>query len=266
MRVLSFMLSAFTLAAAVSCTFCSTKSYDKTCFTRYLSKVNQLNEKFKDSDKAKQMDFSCQFAINITLEALQKTSNNDQCVSNLLSSKKVPDVLLRKYLAPQMDNGKKNFTFNKEFDDFRRKSSTVASIVCNNKEIFRPNIRQMMRTAKLHKESKSKELKCLEIYIKKPQNQILTQECIETVDEVRREFYQRINDDSKRAFIEPYDQLIDFDCGREHIVQNQLFEKVFFFVVLAITRDLNDKQIENVGKNTDGAVDKSQKIIFECMK
>lgn len=239
-------------------------SFDKSCFIQYLIKNNQLDgEKFKNFNQNKPLESECETAVNSTLEAL-KTSSQDKCVVEFLNKKDVAEVLLRQYLKPQMDNNLNQVTFDDQFTEFRWKTVNITSIICKNKSIFRPNVAELMRGAKQHKESKAKELKCIELYIKKP-NQKLSDECQKVINYVKNDFYQQIEYDVKTAFASPYDNLINFECGREKADQFKLFERVFFFVVLATSRDLSDKQINTVAKNTDNAISSSQKVIFECI-
>jgi hypothetical protein len=122
----------------------------------------------------------------------------------------------------------------------------------------------LMKYARNNKESKQTELKCLEMYSKN--SATLTEECISIVQGMKNEFNERIDNDVKKAFAPPNDQLIDFECGKKKIENDQMFKRFSFFVVLATSRDMSDKQIEAVAKSTIGSVNNAQKTIFECLK
>jgi hypothetical protein len=122
-----------------------------------------------------------------------------------------------------------------------------------------------MRYARDNKESKEKELKCLEIYVKKSPNLILSEECVELVKKFKDEFNDRMEYDIKKAFAPPNDKIVDFECGKNKAEEGKMFERFSFFVVLATSRDMTDKQIDAVAKNAEMSVNNAQKTMYECL-
>jgi hypothetical protein len=250
------------LAAHQCCAIANT--YDKSCFISFLIRVNQVDARFSNLIRPDLAVEECEAAVNLTLDALKSSSANP-CVTDFLNKKDVSELLLRQYLKPQLKNNKSIVVFDEQFTEFRKKTVNVSAVVCSNKALFRPDVADLMRSAKQHKSSRAGELKCIELYIKKP-NQPLSSDCQKVRDYVKNDFYKKIDYDVTTAFLPPHDQLISAECLREKAQQFKLFERVFFFVVLATTRDLNEKQIGSIAKNTDSTIGNSQKVIFECMK
>jgi hypothetical protein len=239
-------------------------SYDKSCFIKYLLKHNQIDEKYnKYGYKNQTLDAKCQMAIDSAIKSMQ-TVSKDECVINFLRSKGVPEVLMKKYLAPQLDNGQDKITFNENFTTFRSKVLNITTIVCRNQKIFRPNVAQIMNDAKEHKDTRAGELKCIELYIKRQTDQ-MSHDCWVVVEYARNNFYQTLENDARAAFMPPNDNLVDINCGKQKAYELKFFERVFFFVVLATTKNLNDRQINTIAKSTDNAILNSQKFAFECM-
>ncbi|CAG9797852.1 unnamed protein product [Chironomus riparius] len=266
MKSFGIVLSIISIICVIGSCYGKNNRYSKSCFVRYLLKTNQIDAKYKKFiNDAEVSPNDCEMAVNLTLDAI-RTASKEPCIASFLKKKDVAEVLLRKFLMPQLDNGDKQVViFDDQFTEFRRKIVDISSVVCNNPKIFRPDVAKLMREAKSHKESKARELKCLEIYIKKPANQILTDECKKVVDYVRKDFYGKMDSDMKTSFAAPNDQLLKMECVKEKAEQFKMFERVFFFVVLSTSRDMNDKQINAVAKNADIAINSSQKVIFECM-
>lgn len=265
MKSLNFLLSTLAIVIVlVNESTCNKNSYDKLCYVRYLLKNNLLDGNFRIFNSNDPLDVQCETAVNLTLEAI-RTSSKESCVVEFLNRKDIPDVLLKKYLMPQLVNGENQVIFDGRFTEFRKKAVNVSIIACNNRDTFKPDIVAWMKYARNNKESKAKELKCLEAYIKKSPNFILDDECIAAVESIKNEFNQRIDTDMKKAFALPNDQLIDYECSMKKVEGDKMFEKFSFFVVLATSRDLNDKQIEKIAKSTVGSVNNAQKTIFECM-
>lgn len=261
MRSLVLVLSILSIISVI---YCENNSYSKSCFVKFLLQVNQIDGKYKKYiSKNEQPGEDCEQAVNQTLDAI-RTSSKEPCILEFLNKKGVAEVLLRKFLMPQLDNGIERVTFNDQFTDFRKKVVDTSSVVCSNPRIFRPDVAKRMREAMSFKESKAREIKCLEIYIKHP-NQVLTEDCRKVVDYARSDFYGRMQNEMKAAFAPPNDQLFDMDCSMEKALQVKLFERVYFFVILATTRNMTDKQIDTVAKNANIAINNSQKVIFECM-
>lgn len=242
---------------------CMKNSYDKLCFIRYLVKNNLLDGNFKIFNVKEALEPQCETAVNLTLEAL-RTSSQEPCVVEFLNRKDIPDVLLKKFLMPQLTNGENRVVFDNRFTEFRKRAVNASVILCNNQNTFNPDIVALMKYARNNKDSKQKELKCLEIYSKNPSS--LTTECIDIVQQMKNEFNERIDSDVRKAFTPPNEQLIDFDCGKNRIENDQMFKRFSFFVVLATSRDMSDKQIEAVAKSTVGSVNNAQRTIFECLK
>lgn len=239
-------------------------SYDKLCYIRYLVKNNLLEGNFRVFNMNDQLEAHCESAVNLTLEAI-RTSSKEPCVAEFLNRKDVRDVLLKKYVMPQLVNGENKISFDSRFTDFRKRAVNISVIACNNKDTFKPDIVAWMKYARNNKESKQKELKCLESYIKKSSDFPHSEECVEIVKTMKNDFNQKIDGDVKKAFAPPHDQLIDYECGMKKVEKEKMFEKFGFFVVLATTRDLNDRQIQNVAKSSLGSVNNAQKTMFECM-
>lgn len=265
MKSLSLLVSALSIVIVVFVdnSTCN-NSYDKLCYIRYLVKNNLLEGNFKVFNMNDQLEAQCESAVNLTLEAI-RTSSKEPCVAEFLNRKDVRDVLLKKFLMPQLVNGQNKITFDSRFTEFRKKAVNITVIACNNRDTFQPDIVAWMKYARNNKESKQRELKCLESYIKKSPDFPHSEECVEIVKAMKADFNQRIDNDVKKAFAPPNDQLIDYECGMKKVENDRMFERFAFFVVLATTRDLNDKQIQNIAKSTLGSVNNAQKTIFECM-
>lgn len=262
MRSLSFLLLLSALSAVVV-RVDSSNSYDKLCYIKYLMKNNQLDGNFRIFNVNDPLDAQCEAAVNLTLEAI-RTSSKEPCVVDFLNQKDIPNVLLKKYLLPQLMNGENQVKFDERFNEFRKRAVNISVIACNNKDTFKPDIVAWMKYARNNKQSKQRELKCLEVYVKNP-NAIQTVDCTEAVKSMKNEFSRRIDADVKKAFAPPNDNLIDFECGMEKLESGKSFEKFAFFVVLATSRDLSDKQIQSVARQTNGSVSNAQKTLFECM-
>lgn len=266
MKLSGLLLSALSIVIVVLVdnSMCNNNSYDKLCYIRYLVKNNLLEGNFRVFNMNDQLEAHCESAVNLTLEAI-RTSSKEPCVAEFLNRKDVRDVLLKKYVMPQLVNGENKISFDSRFTDFRKRAVNISVIACNNKDTFKPDIVAWMKYARNNKESKQKELKCLESYIKKSSDFPHSEECVEIVKTMKNDFNQKIDGDVKKAFAPPHDQLIDYECGMKKVEKEKMFEKFGFFVVLATTRDLNDRQIQNVAKSSLGSVNNAQKTMFECM-
>ena len=265
MKSLGIILSIIAIICVIG-SYGENNRYSKSCFVKYLLKTNQIDGKYKKYiSNTKESQKDCEKAVNLTLDAI-RTASKEPCIAHFLKKKDVAEVLLRKFLMPQLDNGVNQVViFDDKFTEFRRKVVDILSVVCNNPQIFKPDVAKLMRDAMSYKESKARELKCLEIYIKKPANKILTDDCKKVVDYVMKDFYGKMDKDMRTSFAAPNDQLLNMECVKEKAEQFKMFERVFFFVVLSTSRNMNDKQINAVANNADIAINNSQKVIFECL-
>lgn len=243
--------------ASVSC-----ESYERGCFISYLLKNDLIDKSYEIFSSYKKED-KCTIEINAA-KAKFKRSTPNQCTLDFLKKKSISDTLLKEYLIPQIKSKQEKLHFDNRFEVFKNKTFQVANVICNNREIFRPDMKGMMKQGRLQKEAKSKELECLQNYIL-VKNKPLSDECKKVVDSIQKEFYYKMEINTKKAFLHPNEKLIDFKCGTEKAKNSKLFEKIFFFVVLAANKNLNDKQIDSLLKNAEGVIVGNNKLIFECM-
>lgn len=239
------------------------KSYNKACFLNYMLQHDLLDKTYQIFNNGEKVDDKCNAAVNGTISKL-RSSCNDSCVSNFLRRKFVSETLIKEYLIPQFKSTQTEIHFDDRFTVFKDKAINVSRIICNNKDVFRPDLKAMMRNGRLQKESKSKEIECLHRYIM-IKNKPLDDECKKTVDMVKEEFYKSTENDMKRVFLPPNDKLINLRCSEEKAKKSKLFEKFFFFVVLAATKNMNDKQIDVLLKGAEGVIVGSTRLMFECM-
>jgi hypothetical protein len=96
-------------------------------------------------------------------------------------------------------------------------------------------------------------------------NKPLSEECKTVVDSIEKQFYDQTESDMRRVFAPPNNNLIDLKCSADGAKKNQLFERVFFFVVLATTKNMNDKQINALLRSAEVVIAGSTRLIFDCM-
>lgn len=259
MRSLKFSTVVLLLAIAkVSC-----ESYGKSCYLNYMLKHELLERSYQIFNNGEKVDAKCEMAVNATITKLRATTN-DFCVSEFLRKKYVSETLLKEYLIPQFKSPQTDVTFDDRFTVFMSKANNISTIICNNREVFRPDLRSLMRNGRLQKDSKTKEIECLQTYIT-VKNKPLSEECTKIVNAIKEEFYSTTTNDMKRVFAAPNDNLVNLQCAADKAKKNQLFEKVFFFVVLAATKNMNNQQIEVLLKGAEGVITSSTRLIFECM-
>lgn len=226
-------------------------------------KYDLLDKTYQVFNKGEKVDQACEVAVNTTVSKL-RSSVDDVCISDFWKKKYVSETMIKEYLIPQFRASQSEVHFDERFTAFKRKAVNISSIICNNKEVFRPDLRTLMRNGRTQKDSKSKELICLQKYIT-VRNKPLDEECVKIVNMIKEEFYKSTTKDMKRVFAAPNDNLINLQCSEEKAIKTQLFEKIFFFVVLATTKDMNDKQIDVLLKGAEGVITGSTRLIFECM-
>lgn len=246
------------VASKVSC-----ESYSKACFLNYMLKHDLLDKTYQIYDNGEKVDEQkCELAINATINKV-RSSSNDTCISNFLRRKYVSETLLKEYLIPQFKNKETQVHFDVRFTAFKIKAMKLSSVICNNPKVFKPDIRDMMRNARSQKDSKSKEIGCLQKYISKKSK--LNEECTRIVEGIRRDFYGTLEKELEKVFAPPNDKLVNLKCSSETTKRSQMFEKISFFFVLSITRNMTDKQINVLLKGADGIITSSTRLIFECM-
>lgn len=256
LKVLSIVL--FALIVRVSC-----DRYSKACFVGFLMRNDLLDKSFEAYTKGGKVDHRCELAVNATISQIRSASS-DACVSDFFKKRFVSETLLRDYLLPQLKAPQPEVRFDDRFSSFKSKAVNLSTVVCNNKDVFRPDLKTMMRSGRLKTDSKSREIICLQAYITN-KNQPLTDECSKIVNMIKEEFYKSVEADMKRVFSPPNDKLIDLKCSEEKALKSKLFEKIFFFVVLAATKNMNDNQIDVLMKSAEGVITSSTKLMFECM-
>lgn len=259
MATLQFL--SIVLVFVVSTVTC--ESYNKACFLNYMLQHDLLDKTYQIFNNGEKVDEKCNAAVAGVIAKL-RSSSNDSCISDFLRRKYVSETLIKEYLIPQFKSAQTEVHFDDRFTIFKDKAINVSSIICNNKDVFRPDLKAMMRNGRLQKESKTKEIECLHRYIM-IKNKPLDAECKKVVDMIKEEFYKSTENDMKRVFLPPNDKLINLRCSEEKAKKSKLFEKFFFFVVLAATRNMNDKQIDTLLKGAEGVVTGSTRLIFECM-
>lgn len=254
---MKLLLSVVVLSviAMVSC-----DRYSKACFVGFLMRNDLLDKSFGAHTDGK-VDHKCELAVNATITQIRSASS-DACVSDFFKKKFVSETLLREFLLPQLKNPQKEVRFGDRFTSFKNKAVNLSTVICSNKDVFRPDLKTMMRSGRLKTDSKSREIECLQSYLK---NQPLTGECSPIVSAIKNEFYKSMESDMKRVFSPPNDKLLNLKCSEEKALKGKLFEKIFFFVVLASTKNMNDNQIDVLIKSAEGVITGSTKLLFECM-
>jgi hypothetical protein len=259
----SFILISFTLIALIA-TKVQSESYSKACFINYFLKLDLLDKSFENlKTNDGKVDQKCEIAVNSTISQL-KSSTSDVCVSDYFSKKLFSETLLKEFLIPQLKSRQSEVVFDERFKTFQAKAVNITTVICSNKSTFRPDLKQMMKQGKRQKESKAKELDCLTRYIQL-RNKPLDDECKNLVDSIKDQFYTTNEENIRKVFVAPNDNLVNLDCGAEKAKQNQLFEKLFFFVVLAATKNMSERQIDVLLQGADSVIASSSRLIFECM-
>lgn len=259
MNFFTFLSIYLVLATAkVSC-----QSYSKSCFLNYMLKSDLLDKTFEIYNNKAGVDATCEAAVNSTVSRI-RSSTNDVCISEFYRRKYVSESLVKQYLLPQFRSSQSEVQFDDRFKLFMKKALNISTVICNNKDVFKPDLKAMMKNGKLQKDSKTKEIGCLQHHIM-VKNKPIDEECKQIVNAIKNEFYQTTENDMKRVFAAPNDNLIDLKCSADKAKKQQFFERVFFFVVLAATKNMNDKQIDVLIRSAEGVIAGSTRLIFECM-
>lgn len=174
--------------------------------------------------------------------------------------------MLREYLKPQFKASVNTVDFDDRFNMFLDKAVNVTKVMCTYPNLYKPDVRVLLKRGGFQDQEKmSKEIECLQKHLK-TKGANTSRDCQFVVDYVREEFYSRQLDDLKKSFAPPNDDLIDLSCISDLGRKNQAFEKYFFFVILAITRKMNDRQIETLRKSSQIMLSTYTKSIYECIR
>ena len=239
----------------------SGQSYNRACYVNYLVNSKVLNDSYKAYGDNKGVDKNCEDAVTATITWIRASTNN-VCINEFLRKKHVSENLIKLYLDPQLKSGKTMIDFGKPFDDFIKKTMSIGVVMCNNQNVFKPDMRALFRQGRLQANSRTKEIECLQKHIN---NKPLSAECFTTVKKIKDEFYSQAEQKVKKVFSGSNSNLVDLKCVSEKSKQLKLFEKIFYFVVLATTRNMSDKQIDALIKNAENSIEGSATMIFECM-
>lgn len=256
---LKFLIVAVALLTARA----SCESYSKFCYINYLLKLDLLDRSFQIFNNGEKVDDKCEQAVNATINRI-RSSSNDVCVADFLRKKLVSETLMKEYLVPQFRSQQADVAFDDRFEVFNKKTVNISMVICKNNDIFRPDLRSLMRNGRMQQDSKTKEIECLQHHIT-VKNKPLDDECKKIVDSIREEFYNSTGSDMRRAFAAPNDGLVNLKCAEDKAKKIQMFEKIFFFVVLATTKNMSDKQIDVLLRSAEGVIGSSTRLIFECM-
>lgn len=259
MRSLELLAIGLILAAARA----SCESYNKACFLNYMLSKDLLDKTYQIYSNGEKVDAKCEAAINATVTKL-RSATNDVCAADFLKKKFVSETLIKQYLIPQFREPGQQVDFDDRFTVFTNKAMNLTNVICANKDVFQPDLRSMMRNGRLQKESKTKEIECLQKYLTN-KNKPLDTECSKSVNSIKAEFYKSTENDIRRCFSPPNDNLVNLKCSEEKAKKNQMFEKIFFFVVLAATKNMNDKQIDVMLSSASGVITSSTRTLFECL-
>lgn len=256
--VVIFCLGLAFVVAKVSC-----ESYSKSCFLNYMLNKDLLDKTYQIFSNGEKVDGKCEAAVNSTVSQM-RASSNDICISDFLRRKLMSETIIKEYLIPQFKSSQSEVHFDDRFVVFKSKAVNLTSVICNNKEVFRPDLRTMMRNGRYQKEAKTKEIECLQKYLT-VKNKPLDDECKAIVEKMKEDFYRSTGNDMKRVFSPPNDKIVNLECSEEKAKKAQLFEKIFFFVVLAATKNMNDKQIDVLLRSAEGVITGSTRMMYECM-
>ena len=226
-------------------------------------KKDLLDRTFQVFNNGEKVDQKCEAAVNETISKIRSASN-DVCIVDFMRKKYVSESLIKEYLIPQFKAPQVEIHFDERFEVFKEKAVNITAVICNNKDVFKPDLNSMMKNGRLQKDSKSKEIECLHQYLMM-KNKPMSDECSKIVKGIKDDFYRSTENDMLKAFSPPNDNLVNLRCSEEKAKKIQLFEKLFFFVVLAATRNMNDKQIDVLLKSAEGIITSSTRLIYECM-
>lgn len=254
----SLYLVLVVVIARVSC-----ESYSKSCFLNYLLQKDLLDKTYQIYNNGEKVDEKCEEAFNSTVSNL-RSSSSSVCISDFLRKKFMSETLVKEYLIPQFKAPQSEVHFDDRFTAFKSKALNITSVFCNNKDVFTPDLRSMMRNGRYKKDAKTKEIDCLQKYLM-IKNKPLDDECQKIVSAMKGNFYRSTGNDMKRVFQPPNDNLVNLECSEEKAKKAQVFEKIFFFVVLAATKNMNDKQIDVLLRSAEGVISSSTRLMFECM-
>ncbi|CRK94336.1 CLUMA_CG007851, isoform A [Clunio marinus] len=259
MRVLKFLTFSFLLGVTkVSC-----QIYNKSCFINYMIKHELLERSYQAYSKGGTVDQKCEAHVNSTVNKLRSASN-DSCVSEFLKKKYVSETLIKEYLKPQFNQSSQMVKFDDRFKIFQRKAVNITKLICQNKDVFQPDLYQIMRRGRRQKDDKTKEIECLQTYIMN-KNKPLSDECSKIINKIKDEFYSQRETELKRVFAKPNDKLVDLKCSGEKAMKKRMFEKIFFFVVLAATKNMNNQQIDALIKKIEGQIGSATRVLYECI-
>lgn len=267
MKTLScFVLALLCLNIISKASAATSESYDKSCYLNYLVERNLLDKsQFRALDGAKGVSKECEAAVNAVLSQI-RSSSEDKCVNEHLNRKYYSEFVLREFLKPQLSESTKRVEFGEKFKTFLDNSVSVTKVLCDHPKLYRPDVRELIKNGGFQDQEKmTKEIECLHNHLR-TRGANSTRECKFVVDYVREEFYSRQLDDMKKSFAPPNDKIIDLDCCADLARKNQAFEKYFFFVILAITRKMNDRQTEVLRKSSQIMMSTYTKSIYECVR
>lgn len=222
-----------------------------------------LDRSYQVFSNGGKVDEQCEKTVNGTISQI-RASSNDSCVIKHFNKRSFSESLLKEYLLPQLKAKQTEVQFDERFKAFQAKAVNITTIICRNPRVFNPDLRALLRSKRMEKDGKTKEIDCLQKHIL-IKNKPVDEECKKVVASIQDEFYNSTAGDMKRVFAAPNDNLIDLKCSAEKARKAQLFEKIFFFVVLAATKNMNDKQINTLLRSADGVIGGSSRLIFECM-
>lgn len=240
------------------------ESSKKSCFLNYFLDRDLIDKSFETRiNSEKGVSQECEIAVNSTLQQI-KTISNDECIADYLNKKFYSETILKEYLMPQFNSSNTKVDFD-QFKLFLEKAVNVTKVICDNPNTFRPNVKDLLARGGFQENKMSKEIACIHQHLKNKGQGKLDDECQRIIELFQREFYSRSLGDMKKVFAAPNDNLLDFNHCSEIARKNQAFEKVFFFVVMAVTRKMNDRQIETLRKTSNFLMTTHTKSIYECI-
>jgi hypothetical protein len=205
----------------------------------------------------------CEAAVNSTLQQIRSASS-DECIAEHLNRNLYGETILKEYLMPTFNSSNMKVDFD-QFNNYLEKAVNITKVICDNPSTFKPDVKELLSRGGFQENKMSKEIGCIHQHIKNKGQGKLSDDCKRIVDTIQKEFYQRSLTDMKKVFAAPNDNLLDFNYCSEIARKNQAFEKVFFFVVMAVTRKMNDRQIETLRKTSNFLMSTHTKSIYECI-
>lgn len=259
LSVFVITLACYTFAAAQSI------SESKSCFLNYMLDHDLIDKSFETrvDNQLQGVSQECEATVNSTLQQI-KSASSDECVTEHLNRRLYSETILREYLMPTFNSSEMKADFD-QLPNYLDKAVNVTKVICDNPATFKPDVKELLARGGFQENKMSKEIGCLHHHIKNKGRGKLDDDCRKIVDLFREEFYQRSLTDMKKVFAAPNDKLIDFNYCTEIARRNQAFEKVFFFVVMAVTRKMNDRQIETLRQTSNIMMATHTKSIYECI-